>query len=74
VHKVADVVEAIEAVGAELLYLPPYSPDLSPIEMAFSKLKALPRKAAERPIPRLRAGYGASSGPCCNSYFLTLPS
>jgi transposase len=53
VHKVAGVREAIEAVGAKLPYLPPYSPDLNPIEMAFSKLKALLRKAAERTIPRL---------------------
>jgi transposase len=53
VHKVAGVREAIEAAGARLLYLPPYSPDLNPIEMAFSKLKALLRKAAERTIPGL---------------------
>lgn len=53
VHKVAGVQEAIEAVGAKLLYLPPYSPHLNPIEMAFSKLKALLRKAAERTIPGL---------------------
>jgi hypothetical protein len=39
VHKVAGVQEAIEAVGATLLYLPPYSPDLNPIEMAFSKIQ-----------------------------------
>jgi transposase len=53
VHKVAGVREAIEAVAAKLLYLPPYSPDLNPIEMAFSKLKALLRKATERTIPDL---------------------
>jgi len=53
VHKVAGVREAIEAAGARVLYLPPYSPDLNPIEMAFSKLKALLRKAAERTIPGL---------------------
>ena len=47
-HKVAGVREAIEAQGAELRYLPPYSPDLNPIEQAFAKLKALLRKAAER--------------------------
>ncbi len=47
-HKVAGIKEAIEAVGAELRYLPEYSPDLNPIEMAFSKLKAYLRKAAER--------------------------
>jgi transposase len=40
VHKVAGVQEVIEAAGATLLYLPPYSPDLNPIEQAFSKLKA----------------------------------
>ena len=53
VHKVAGVQQAIEAVGATLLYLPPYSPDLNPIEMAFSKLKAHLRKAAEHTIPGL---------------------
>jgi transposase len=52
-HKVAGVQEAIEAVGATTLYLPPYSPDLNPIEMAFSKFKALLRKAGERTIPGL---------------------
>ena len=45
--------EAIEARGAELRYLPPYSPDLNPIENAFSKLKALLRKAAARSIEQL---------------------
>jgi transposase len=52
-HKGPRVRELIEAAGASLLYLPPYSPDLNPIEMAFSKLKALLRKAAERTIPAL---------------------
>jgi len=47
-HKVSGVREAIEAVGARLLYLPPYSPDLNPIEQLFAKLKALLRNAAER--------------------------
>lgn len=47
-HKVAGVRQAVEAAGATLLYLPPYSPDFNPIEMAFSKLKALLRKAAAR--------------------------
>ncbi len=54
-HKVAGVREAIEAAGATLLYLPPYSPDFNPIEMAFSKLKALLRKAAARTIEDLWA-------------------
>jgi transposase len=52
-HKVAGVREAIEAAGAELRYLPPYSPDLNPIEQAFAKLKALLRKAAERSLDAL---------------------
>ncbi len=50
-HKGPRVREMIEATGAGLLYLPSYSPDFNPIEMAFSKLKALLRKAAERTIP-----------------------
>ena len=45
-HKVAGVRQAIEARGAELVYLPPYSPDLNPIEQLFARLKALLRKAA----------------------------
>ena len=52
-HKVKGVRKAIEARGAELLYLPPYSPDLNPIEQAFAKLKALLRKAAERTVEGL---------------------
>jgi transposase len=47
-HKVEGVRAAVEARGAILLYLPPYSPDLNPIEMAFAKLKTLLRKAAAR--------------------------
>lgn len=47
-HKNADVEDAIRDAGARLLFLPPYSPDMNPIEMAFSKLKTLLRKAAER--------------------------
>lgn len=47
-HKVAGVREAIAAVGASILYLPPYSPDLNPIEQMFAKLKALLRKASAR--------------------------
>ena len=49
-HKGAGVRRAIEEAGARLLYLPPYSPDFNPIEKAFSKLKALLRKAAERSV------------------------
>ena len=47
-HKVDGVRQAVEAVGARLLYLPAYSPDLNPIEQAFAKLKALLRKACAR--------------------------
>lgn len=47
-HKVKGIAEAIAARGAELRYLPPYSPDFNPIENAFAKLKAFLRKAAER--------------------------
>mgnify|MGYP001029930244 FL=1 len=47
-HKVVGVRQMIESVGATLLYLPPYSPNFNPIEMAFSKLKAALRKAAAR--------------------------
>jgi transposase len=47
-HKVAGVAEAIAAVGASILYLPPYSPDLNPIEQFFAKLKAMLRKASAR--------------------------
>ncbi len=53
-HKAAGIRETIEARGATLRYLPKYSPDLNPIEMSFSKLKAHLRKSAERTIPRLR--------------------
>ena len=52
-HKVAGVKEALEAVGAHIRYLPPYSPDLNPIEKLFAKLKALLRKAATRTVDAL---------------------
>jgi transposase len=52
-HKGPRVRALIEAAGATLSYLPPYSPDFNPIEMMFSKLKALLRKAAERTIEEL---------------------
>ena len=58
-HKGAGVREAIGAAGASLLYLPPYSPDFNPIENAFSKLKALLRKAAERTVAGLWNTIGA---------------
>jgi transposase len=52
-HKVAGVRAAIETAGAKLLYLPPYSPDLNPIEMAFAKLKSLLRAKALRTMDEL---------------------
>jgi transposase len=52
-HKRAGVREAIESVGATLLYLPPYSPDFNPIEQAFAKFKWLLKSAAERTVDSL---------------------
>jgi transposase len=61
-HKIAAVRALIEAAGAALVYLPPYSPDLNPIEMAFAKLKAPLRKAAERSVDALWDKIGESLG------------
>lgn len=52
-HKPVAVRQAIQAVGAELRFLPPYSPDFNPIEMAFSKLKAFLNKTAARTVDDL---------------------
>lgn len=52
-HNVAGVREAIAAIGARVLYLPPYSPDLNPIELVFAKFKALVRSAEERTVEGL---------------------
>jgi transposase len=72
-HKVAGVSEAIEAVGARLVHLPPYSPDLNPIEQFFAKLKALLRKAAKRTVGALRTEIGdlldTVSPEECGNYF-----
>ena len=57
-HKGPRVRALIEAAGASLCYLPPYSPDFNPIEQAFSKLKALLRKAAERTVGGLWSTIG----------------
>jgi transposase len=57
-HKVLGVLQAIQAAGASLRYLPPYSPDLNPIEKLFAKLKALLRKAAARHTEALWAEIG----------------
>lgn len=73
-HKVDEVREIIEAVGAELRYLPPYSPDLNPIEMCFAKLKAHLRKARQRTVPGLYERIGSSldlfSPGECRRYFV----
>jgi len=57
-HKGARARALIEAAGAELMFLPPYSPDFNPIENAFAKMKALLRKAAERTIEGLWSAIG----------------
>lgn len=61
-HKVRGVREAIEARAATLLYLPPYSPDLNPIEQLFAKLKAILRTTAARSIDALWSAIGAALG------------
>jgi transposase len=61
-HKVHGVREAIEACGASLLFLPPYSPDLNPIEQAFAKLKQLIRTAAPRTREALWNTIGSKLG------------
>ncbi len=58
-HKVAGVRTAIEAKGARLVYLPPYSPDLNPIEQVFAKLKHLLRKAGARTVETLHDAIGS---------------
>lgn len=70
-HKVAGIRAAIEAAGAQVRYLPPYSPDLNPIEQLFAKLKALLRKAAARTLDALIEAIAAaltcfSPGECAN--------
>jgi transposase len=72
-HKVAGIAEAIEKAGATARYLPKYSPDLSPIELLYSKFKGYLRKAAERTVRGLRRvirKFGPRIGPReCASYF-----
>ncbi len=72
-HKVRGVRKAIEGAGASLVYLPPYSPDFNPIELAFAKLKALLRSAAERTIKNLELKIGQLldrfSNTECRNYF-----
>jgi transposase len=52
-HEVTGIPEAVQAAGAQLRYLPPYSPDYNPIEQVFAKLKTLLRKAARRTVDTL---------------------
>jgi transposase len=72
-HKVTGVREAIEGAGASLIYLPPYSPDLNPIEKAFSKVKAILRKAAARTLEELWAAIASTLDAFtpeeCRNYF-----
>jgi len=72
-HKGPLVRKAIEAAGADLVLLPPYSPDFNPIENAFAKLKALLRKAAERTVEGLWTAIGrlleAFTPQECANYF-----
>ena len=72
-HKAAGVREAIEAAGATLLYLPPYSPDFNPIENMWSKVKQLLRSAAARTFEALRdavwAAMDAVTGDDCRGFF-----
>lgn len=72
-HKVKGVREAIEAVGATLRYLPPYSPDLNPIEQFFAKLKHWLRKAAKRTVDAVCNAIGRTldtvTSDECRNYF-----
>ena len=61
-HKRDEVRQIIEAAGASLIYLPPYSPDLNPIEQSFAKLKAHLRKVKERTVPALYDRIGEALG------------
>jgi transposase len=73
-HKVAGVREAIEAAGARLLYLPPYSPDFNPIENMWSKIKQVLRSLSPRTQPELLVAAGAAfdtiSPADCRDFFL----
>ena len=73
-HKVVGVREAIEAVGAQLLYLPPYSPDFTPIENLWSKVKQILRRLAPRTAGDLlqatATAFAAISTADCQGFFL----
>ena len=72
-HKSVAIRDAIKAVGAELRFLPPYSPDFNPIEMAFSKLKAFLKKTAARTVDDLwdaiAQGIDTFTPAECQNYF-----
>jgi transposase len=72
-HKRVGARQAVEARGAVLVFLPPYSPDLSPVELAFSKLKRALRAAGKRTVPDLWAFLGTAAGLFtpdeCRGYF-----
>jgi transposase len=69
-HKHPRVRELIESAGAKLLYLPPYSPDLNPIEMIWSKVKRLLRSAAARTVEALHEAFGAAMNAVTSSDIL----
>ena len=72
-HKIRGIVEAIEAAGARLLYLPPYSPDFNPIENMWSKIKQTLRSQAPRTESELllatKAAFQAISAADCQGFF-----
>lgn len=72
-HKVTGVRDAIESAGAQLVYLPPYSPDYNPIELAFAKFKSLLRRAGERTVDGLQTTIGklldSFTNDECRNYF-----
>ena len=74
-HKPLSVRRSIEAAGAALFYLPPYSPDFNPIEMAFAKLKAILKKAAARTVAELwdviAEALDNFTQAECSNYFIT---
>ncbi len=74
-HKIRGIREAIEAVGARLLYLPPYSPDFNPIENMWSKIKQLLRSQAPRTESALllatKTAFEAISTADCKGYFFS---
>jgi len=73
-HKIVGVSQAIETVGARLLYLPPYSPDFNPIENMWSKIKQILRSAAPRTWDQLmeaaRTAFNSISTTDCRNFFL----